>query len=132
MQTFPLTVLHRGLNNKIVIIHTSDIICNSPCRRRTLLGVGLGDLDVAAGHGDDQGPLHGLGDVEQLHRQVQAGDIVGTRRLRLVNAGQEEGEGPHGAEHVIWRQPGVVGEHGGQFLEHGEGLGVWPMLRGGI
>ena len=56
---------------------------------------------------------------------------MGTWGLRLVNAGQEEGEGPHGAEHVIWRQTGVVGEHGGQFLEHGEGLGVWPGLRGG-
>ena len=84
---------------------------------------------MAAGHGDGQGPLHGLGDVEQLHGQVQAGDVVGP--LGLVNAGQEEGEGPHGAEHVIWRQPSVVGEHGGQLLEHGEGLGVWLVLRGG-
>ena len=46
---------------------------------------------MAAGHGDDQGPLHGLGDVEQLHGQVQAGDVVGTRGLWLVNAGQKEG-----------------------------------------
>ena len=47
---------------------------------------------MAAGHGDGQGPLHGLGDVEQLHGQVQAGDVVGPLGLRLVNAGQEEGE----------------------------------------
>ena len=86
---------------------------------------------MAAGHSDDQRPLLGLGDVEQLHGQVEAGDVVSTWGLGLVDAGQEEGEGPHGAEHVIWRQLGVVGEHGGQVLEHGEGLGVRGGLRGG-
>ena len=105
--------------------------CISPSWRRTLLGVGLADLDVAAGHGDDQRPLQGLGDVEQLHGQVEAGDVVSSRGLGLVDAGQEEGEAPHGAEHIIWRQLSVIGEHGGQLLEHGEGLGVRHVFRGG-
>ena len=43
--------------------------------------------------------------------------IVNSLRLRLVDAGQEEGEGPYGAEQVSWGQLCVVGEHVGQVLE---------------
>ena len=43
--------------------------------------------------------------------------IVNSLRLRLVDAGQEEGEGPYGAEQVSWGQLSVVGEHVGQVLE---------------
>ena len=120
MQTLPLTVLHKGLNNIIDIRHLHfNVICISPGRRRTLLGVGLGHLDVAAGHGDHHRPLLGLRDVEQLQRGVETGDvmIVNSLRLRLVDAGQEEGEGPNGAEQVSWGQLCVVGEHVGQVLE---------------
>ena len=57
--------------------------------------------------------------------------IVNSLRLRLVDAGQEEGEGPNGAEQVSWGQLCVVGEHVGQVLEYGEGLGVWLVAREG-
>ena len=110
-----------------------NVICISPGRRLAVLGVGLGHLDVAAGHSDHHRPLLGLRDVEQLQRGVETRDvmIVNSVRLRLVDAAQEEGEGPHGAEQVIWGQLGVVGEHIGQVLEHGEGLGVRLVAREG-
>jgi len=107
-------------------------------RRRALLGVGLGDLDVAAGHGEDHRPPLGLRAVQQPVRGVQqpqqgvqAGGVEGTRGLGLVDAGQDEGEAPHGAEHVIRGQPGVVGQHSGQLLEQGEGLGLGRVVGGG-
>lgn len=98
---------------------TAHSFTQRPGRRRTLLGVGLGHLDAAAGHGDHHRPLLGLCDVEQLQRGVETGDvmIVNSLRLRLVDAGQEEGEGPNGAEQVSWGQLCVVGEHVGQVLE---------------